>query len=214
VEKGMITYTFGIKETDEQLIKRIQKDMVSQVNELFESSVPAIQKRVMRILERSVRSQPEWYSVARGSLRQHFGLPNSLRNIQNTLSIWLSTVQVEYKKMRVSANGNFSGGIRIKAVRAGYQDVIRSPDGFFITEKGDRLDWVKWLLTAGSNIIIKDYDIARGRGRAGSLIMRPTTLGGWGVPAAYQGTKDDNMITRAIKMAEPEIEKEIARIIK
>ncbi len=208
----MIEFSFDLK-PDPKVQKKVQKELVSHLNAFFDSKTRVIRKIAVRELEKSVRSQPEWYSLAQGYLRQHFGLPNSLRNIQHILGIWLASIEVKHKQMRAKSDGSYSGGITIRAVRASYMDVLKDPIATYVTENGFRLHWLEWLLLEGGNTIISTHSIVSGQGRAGRLIMIPTG-GGWGVPEGYQGTKQDNMITRAIKDAEPNIIREIERMIK
>lgn len=208
----MITFHLDLKYDDAKTVRKVQAEIAPQLQALFESKIPQINRAVVRILEKNVRAQKEWYSVARGQMRMQFGLPNSLRNIQNILSQWLASIEVKMKKIRSGAGGIYSGGISIRAVRASYADVFAVSDAVFTTEKGDKLPWLKWLLTSGTNTEITDYMLGRGRGRAGIYIMVPSKFG-WGVPPEYAGTKDDNMITRAIRDSEDEMLKEIERIM-
>jgi len=76
-----------------------------------------------------------------------------------------------------------------------------------VTEKGESLPWIEWLLKRGDDIIISDYHVVEGdHGRTGMATMKPG--GNYKVSRvnpSFSGTEDDNFVTRALDGKEMEI---------
>ena len=66
----------------------------------------------------------------------------------------------------------------------------------------------------GDKIIIKEYEIASGEGRAGRFVMKKTVTGKWGVPSTFAGTPNNNWITRAIQSVSSIIDRTLAEALK
>ena len=69
-----------------------------------------------------------------------------------------------------------------------------------ITERGEVLPWLEWLLTAGNAIVIAGYSVEYGNfqtSRTGGAIMEP--VGFFKVDSQFSGTPENNFITRAIE---------------
>ncbi len=75
-----------------------------------------------------------------------------------------------------------------------------------ITEKGESLDWISWLLTRGDDVVVADYHVVPGNhGRSGDAVMKQGDF--FRVRPEYSGTIEDNAITRALKNRQKEIAK-------
>jgi hypothetical protein len=74
-------------------------------------------------------------------------------------------------------------------------------EGSILTEKGEVLEWLRWLLTFGDRIIISEYQIhlISGKGRSGRGIMVADDASAWRVPPRFSGTIRNNWLTRAFK---------------
>ena len=95
-----------------------------------------------------------------------------------------------------------------------YSDVLGSSAAIQRTKKGQNLEWLDWLLIQGDKIIIKEYEISSGEGRAGRFVMKKTVTGKWGVPSTFAGTPNNNWITRAIQSASTIIDRTLEEALK
>lgn len=94
-------------------------------------------------------------------------------------------------------------------VDSSYKDVLVSQAANLITEKGQSLPWLEWLLRFGDKAIIRDYTIGvarnSARSRTGRAIMVKAASKRWKVPSQFAGTAQNNFVTRAIDSIEPSI---------
>ena len=98
--------------------------------------------------------------------------------------------------------------------RNDYSDVISVPEAVFVTEKGVKLEWLRWLLLEGDKRIVSNYFFKKSsRGRAGGGIMAERQNASWGVPSQFAGTENNNFATRALETINDEIDVLVRREI-
>lgn len=134
------------------------------------------------------------------SLAGHFGIPygeetESLEAIINTIA--------EYVKVTFShfppSGGKLRTTINIVLGDEVYPELQTLDEGQVLTEKGEVIYWLEWLLLGGKGILISEFDVEfeLGKGRSGQAIMIPGT--GWQIPAEHAGTRQDNWLTRTLR---------------
>tara|TARA_R110000824_G_scaffold82221_3_gene206200 strand:- start:764 stop:1405 length:642 start_codon:yes stop_codon:yes gene_type:complete len=206
-----IKLNISLQETQSEIAALISREVFKMTNRSFSRSVKPIKQLVKQELGNSVRNQPEWSSLLGGKLRTEFGIPDAFSRLSQVLNIWLSNIQVEFHRMSITGT-KMSGGLTIRAVQDNYEDVLSLADSSFVTEKGEELEWLRWLLVEGDRTIIRDYHIQYGqKGRAGPAIM--IKKGRWKVPSEFAGNPNNNFVTRAINQIDSTLQKEIAGII-
>ena len=206
-----IKLNISLQETQSEIAALISREVFKMTNRSFSRSVKPIKQLVRQELGNSVRNQPEWSSLLGGKLRTEFGIPDAFSRLSQVLNIWLSNIQVEFHRMSITGT-KMSGGLTIRAVQDNYEDVLSLADSSFVTEKGEELEWLRWLLVEGDRTIIRDYHIQYGqKGRAGPAIM--IKKGRWKVPSEFAGNPNNNFVTRAIDQIDSTLQKEIAGII-
>jgi len=115
--------------------------------------------------------------------------------MDDIIEVWVQSLFVTLKPIKIVGD-SIQGGIQIGIFKAGWVDVLRRRTANFTTEKKENLPWLEWLLLRGDQVIISDYHIAPGRGRAGGQIM--VQKGSWSVPVEFRGTDDNNFANRAV----------------
>ena len=142
------------------------------------------------------------------------------RSLPSAMSVIETRLTVTY----VPSTGAGLGSITIGILKSGYEDVLALPAAEFnYTNKKGRsntLQWLRWLLLEGSQVIIADFDFreqTRGS-RTGMGIMVKRRGGGWSVPANLSGLEHDNFATRALQEIEADIDliirQELTKVIK
>lgn len=182
----------------------IGKIIVDKLNKAIKGSVNPVSIFVEVRVRQAILNSPEYKSMASGQLEDEIGIPNLEDRLNRIISYWASNLQVKHNPVKLTGN-KITGGMSVRMIQANYKDVISLDDANFLTEHGDNLPWLEWMLLRGAAAIVLDYEIGLGLGRAGQNIMIKNTSSSWSIPPQFSGLKDDNFITRALAPLHQEI---------
>lgn len=205
-----------ILESNNTISQRISRALVPQINEYLNDIYTSIENTIPDIVVNSIISQPEYASLISGSLKGEFGIVDPAARLTQILETIKSGRSVVRKATSV-VNSQIKAGIEFRMVKSDFQDILNLGASSFTTEKGSKLDWLKWLLTEGDSIIISDYTFVPGSSqysRTGLGIMRPSGGSFWRVPPEFAGTINNNWITRGIAEASPMIQRILEQLLK
>lgn len=205
-------YSINLLESDSQIYELILKNLLPLVNKKLDNAITKIIRLINLGLENSIRNQTEYNSLTspNGKLRLEFGIedPSIVDRVINSV---LDSVFVQKNNLRIS-NKSIVGGVILGFFPN--NAIIDIAEQFsVITEKGQPLPWLKWLLFDGTSDIIKNYDVKLGpnpKSRTGEAIMIETNKS-WRVPAEFAGTYSNNWFTRAIDNIDDSIEEIIKK---
>lgn len=205
---------FKIVDSLKKIKDNITTSIKEEVSKILGTRRRKIRERIKVIVYEAVYNSIAMKSVRNGILNYEFGLTDDpTEAIADAVSRSVDIQVIEGKKK----NGPL-GGYSIKIQPTNYLNVLNLTEAVQITEKGDALPWLDWLLTYGNETIIFDFKVKAGAGlgRSGGGIMIGSSDGGFffKVNKAFQGTEDNNFITRSIQNAGPLINQEIIRILK
>lgn len=189
---------FDIAETNAQVFKLAANAIADEFNDALSKAAKPMERRIRYVVSTAIQSQPEWYALNNGQLTEEFGLTHALSKINAIMQIWMNSIIVDFQKFKLSGNA-LRGRFEIALIKRDWSDVLSAQEALQMTEKGQALPWLQWLLIEGDKVIIREYDIGYGLkpGRAGGKIMIHNR-GRWRVPPQYAGTTNDNFVTRAI----------------
>ena len=209
-------FGLSILESIADISKQVVSAFAQQVKSLFNKAQPKIEKDLRQLISNAIRSQPEYSSLKSGSLRYEFGLEDSSvvdRIVDRFVeSIHVNTNIVDTSKSTINAELIFS-----IIAQEDLSEILSSTEASFVTEKGETIPWLEWLLLRGSEPIILTHRILikpTNYSRTGQAIMIPTKSGSWRVPPSYVGTVENNWITRAISSIESNINSVLSKHIK
>lgn len=217
-----MTIIQGIKLIDPiaTIERKILTASVKEMNIVFPKAIQAIEDDIKNSIDTIFVYSPEFKALTdnNGLLRFAFGLPQSdaVDACYEIITALTNSLHVEFKRFSVSGGRTVKGGIRVYAFLADFSDILGLPTSSTQTLKGERLDWLEWLLIEGDRVIIKDYDMVLGNfatSRSGGAIMTANNKSAWRVPPQYSGTKNDNWITRALDDAATFVESLITNVI-
>ena len=200
-------------ELEKGFANKFQSYLVAEVKKRLKASISSITESIEVALQTMVKTKlseaPEVQSLAGGKLRYQLGLVDGAARISSIINIWADSIEVTY----VAKMGSL-GGITINMRRNNYSDVISVPEAVFVTEKGVKLEWLRWLLLEGDKRIVSNYFFKKSsRGRAGGGIMAERQNASWGVPSQFAGTENNNFATRALETINDEIDVLVRREI-
>lgn len=137
-----------------------------------------------------------YHSLTGGHLRGEFGLTDTQVSKLPDLVKKFIDVEIEISSKK--------GGLYSIALRfSDYDEIDFATDGAFVTEKGDIINWLWWLLSAGDSTIesIDGYNVyfKQGQGRSGMAIMLETDGQSYSIDGYFAGTPTDNWITRTLR---------------
>lgn len=177
-------------------------------------------EKASSIILTSLNNSDTVQSLLSGSLRDDFGLfGNTVQiTVNNIVKYIAQNITID---IRQSTNNRAAFTISIQLLKMGdIQSLISVPLGSF-PSKGGMVDWLEWLTTRGSQVVIGDYWIypyAKGRTRSGgtSIMQKVGSNSGspFRVDPKYAGTENDNFIRNAILDVEDEILNVVAMEIK
>lgn len=202
--------------SNSSIAKEMMNALLPDIEKYFDKVYAQMSRDIPDILISAIQAQPEYSALLGGTLQGEFGIPDPQNRLNEILSTIRSGQVVKRNPAKVSSNG-IKGGIKLQMVKSDFSDLLSLGSASFDTEKGSRLDWLKWLLTEGDTIIISNYEFVIGpypTSRTGLGIMRQFGGSGWRVPPEFAGTVRNNWITRAIDSASQSIESALQRVAK
>tara|TARA_A100001201_G_scaffold21819_1_gene24329 strand:- start:4839 stop:5489 length:651 start_codon:yes stop_codon:yes gene_type:complete len=159
------------------------------------------------IVGSTLNASPTVRSLLGGTLKDDFGLrPGEASAAITNIIAFLS------KNVTAQALGIRNGmQINLNFLPGGFDDILSVPGGSYQSTNGE-VNWLEWLLTRGTQVVIADYalfDGAKGKTRSGgSKVMIPqVNKPAFRVDPEHAGTIADNFISRALDPAKDEIGK-------
>jgi hypothetical protein len=184
-----------IKESVRELMATITNLLSSEATKRSRKNQPRVRALVKYELYNAIYECPEMESVRSGKLKYDFGLDHDpTAQIADAVS---SAFKMSYPK-----NPGNIFGFNIEIQPLSYFNVLDLPGSFQITEHGEELPWLDWLLTYGSTVVIIDnYGVKyanAGRSGGAQMIEGYNYGRGFMVDPQFSGTYADNFVTRAI----------------
>lgn len=211
-----LSLSLKILENNDIISQRISYALIPQINKYLDKVYLQIKDVISGIIVDSIQSQPEYSSLISGELRGQFGLIDPEARLSEILSTIRSGANIVKKPTSV-VNSKIKGGITFQMVQSDFQDILSLGSSSFVSENGSRLDWLKWLLLEGDNVIISDYYFIEGpypNSRTGMGIMSKFPGSFWRVPPEFAGNINDNWITRGINNVSSIIEQQLQNAIR
>jgi hypothetical protein len=154
-----------------------------------------------------------------GDLFHQFGFypEDAINLVDSFLEEASKNVRVEFKQFKPGLKRILGGGIQIFVLKESLDEALDSNGAYFITEKGDSIDWARWLLLEGNKFVISRFKFKPGSpefSRSGDGIMIKAKSGGFRVPSEHQGITGNNWLTRSLTQSLDEISERYSVIIK
>jgi hypothetical protein len=203
-----ISVSLKLLESNGAIQKMIKREMAKRLNKSFVGEFAGkLQQQISTAATEWLMESPELIAVAYGPLKGDFGIPKgkSTTEANAIIDAVLRTIHVEI----IPFDNRLRGGLVIRIQPADFQNIFARIHPV-VTEKGEPVDWIRWLLERGDDIVVAKYHVvpdSSGRSRSGDALM--SQGGMFRVRPEYSGTLDDNAITRVFKGKGPELAKMI-----
>lgn len=209
----MNKYTIRINENEfftaanEEILKIVSKSIsfaISKTRPTFVKEIKNALKQDIVYLELSNKID--------GILYYDVGLENAGQVAEQIVELVSNSIQLR----KLPAIRGDLGGIGLTVLKDGLQPILSLPMGSY-QSKGGKVDWLDWLLTAGTSEVISGYRVMYGffdTSRTGQAIMVKSKTKGFSIDPDYAGTENDNWITRSLKRVEGNISNLFQKVIK
>ena len=192
-----------IIDSNSKIEKSILAASETEIKAIFQKAKTKIHARIINLVIDALSKSPEIISLQSGTLKYDFGL--DVDPTQEIIYAVANSTYVYFKNFRFNKN-SVTNILSVYIQPDDFRNLLSSGFAQSITNKGEALPWLSWLLTAGDAIIITQYHVDYGpynTSRSGGAIMKPGGI--FKVNSEFSGTVDDNFITRAIKGYESQI---------
>ena len=180
-----------ILESDAQIEKLIIQELKNHFKEVLLDSKNIIEERFKIVIIEAIKKEPEYYALLNGRLLAEFGLTDVVNKLDIIINTVVQNIEIEIKDTKLS----------LFAVSSNFDELLQLSEAQQLTNKGQSLDWLQWLLIYGDKTIIRDYEVEFNptvKSRSGLAIMVKSKRAKWHVPSEYAGTRTNNWITRAV----------------
>jgi hypothetical protein len=205
----MTKMRFSLKENDAVFASRVDEAISVQMNVRIAAKRHSLVTKMKAQIGIWLRNTPELIELGLsdgrpGSLASQIGLPyGTAQSAVNSIvgAILASTeVKIENIDRKLSR-----GGVTLKCQPKDFANILGLPE-VSISIVGGKLEWLRWLLERGNEMIVVGYEYSprSGFGRSRGGVMTEGTS--WRIPPSYSGTPDDNFITRAFSGKESSVQ--------
>lgn len=189
-----------IKNNFSEMKKSVVRNLITDLNKQFKKVARLSVNKIINLTRIHLKNSETYKALTQpgGLLAGHFGLPIGTEKgvvdeivdyISGRIELKVATFQQE--------NDQLIGGMDIILNKSVLTYLTQRHGSFVVTEKGQTIPWLDWLLFAGDEIILTGFRIKfKAAGRSGQAIMIPQ--GYWRVPPAYSGTEGNNWITEEL----------------
>jgi hypothetical protein len=163
-----------------------------------------LEVRLRTLIKAELLSSPETRSMLSGLLKADFGFAQGEDYVIPVIDWIVERIFVRAQKWSFRSRRGYD--IELAVFDVG--EITSLPAASYLSDVNipTQIEWLDWLLTKGSKIIIRSYEVSyqkHNHSRSGMAIMKKGK--GWQVPSQYAGTERDNWITRVIEPLEDTI---------
>lgn len=202
-----------LKESASRMAVAIARDLVPQLNKYFKDRLIPYENAVKSLLRDEIEASETYQSLmdkSGKSLSAELGfvLGQEESYVKPVVDKWLGSTKAVM--VPFIANGpNIAGGVELVSILADFSDVLLLDKSTYVSNAKYNIDWLNWLLTKGSEIIITDHRITYNLNETGASLTNKQQKsrsrralmvknGSWVMPFEHAGTLQDNWITRII----------------
>lgn len=188
----------------------VMEEAAAELDKIFKSVADDIRTEIGTFITDRITSQPEYQSIISGRLHGELGLINPKKSIDAVINQMIKSTEVKNDPVRIIGAKSMTGGVIVNISPSNYADLLGLSEASYKSHQYD-IPWLRWLLLEGNNILVAEYSVTtnlntvnRKFSRSKKALMKKKKGSVWRVPAAFQGTKDDNFIIRAFSSQEGE----------
>lgn len=192
-----------ILQSDAQLMRGLYNEVLKEVNASLARNLSKIESKVKAVTKQQLIDSPEYHELAYPSeTTALFGFPAG-----SEMGIANSVVDAVVNGTTVKLEAFRAVGMQIKGrliIETKYSNIFKLPEAKIITENGDSLPWLRWLLTVGDRIFVDSHTFLYrpgrndlGRSKHGIMILSDKARAAR-VNPQYSGVETSNWLHRSL----------------
>lgn len=192
-----------IIDSDQKIMRNILEGSAKEIKAMFQRAKTKIHADIINLIIEALYKSPEIASLQSGKLKMDFGLDTD--PTEELIYSIANSTYVYFRDFKFT-QGSVKNVLSIYIQPEDFNNILNKDFAKVITEKGEELPWLQWLLLAGDAVVVTQYHVSYGayeNSRAGGAIMKPS--GFFRVDPAFSGDAEDNFITRCISQYENQI---------
>jgi hypothetical protein len=208
-----LTLQFKLLDNQKEISRKILEALLPLVKDYFENITKNLSNDIADIIISYIKNEPEYESLINGTLKYEFGIPDAKPRLDFILN-HIKTSGITKVQNPIIRGNKIVASYVIQLVKSDFENLLSIGSASFTTEKGQELEWLRWLLIEGDTIIITGYEFEFGPNigsRTGMGIMKMGNS--WRVPPEFAGNISSNWITRGINSAVSEIDQYLNKIM-
>lgn len=163
-----------------------------------------VETRIKTLIKSELLTSPETRSMLSGLLKADFGFAQGEDYVIPVIDWIVDRIFVRANKWSFQSRRGYDIELAVFDVA----EITSLPAASYLSDVNipTQIEWLEWLLTRGSKIIIRSYQVSyqkHNHSRSGLAITKKGR--GWQVPGQYAGTERNNWITRVIEPLEDTI---------
>jgi len=200
-------FNIRLLDGDVKISNNILRAMEGEMKTRLQKVKAKIHSGIINLVIEALSICPEIQSLRNGKLKADFGLDSD--PTQDIIYAIANSVEVIFRDVKLTKTYS-KAVLSVYIQPSDFSNLLGQDFARVVTEKGDTLPWLSWLITQGDSVIISEYSVQYGgfsSSRSGQAIMKP--FGVFKVDSSFSGTVNNNFITRALEKYSDRISEEI-----
>jgi hypothetical protein len=189
---------------DKASLQGLEKVLQEKINQTIENVARNCRPRLQELVEGAIYQSEEAQEVI-GPTQLHgeLGPVNPAPVLRQVAQTVARSMQIEVRQ----AQGALQASLTVKIFREDLSEIERILDqaGFYSENTGTLIDWLRWLLTEGTDILIESWHFVPGLQPSRTGLGKMQSGESWHVPALFAGVRGNNFITRALDGIAPRV---------
>ena len=192
----------------------LQKILKKRMENTLRKSSSGILEDLKKIIEKQLKVSPTVISLTSdtGDLRRDFGLSQAkgISAVKFIINAINSNLKVEVISNDSGARVKVQMIITILAIDV--DSLLESGSAAYISrQSGELITWLKWLLSAGTQVVVDGFHVVEGEGLGRSGLGHMQKTGVFRVEPKHAGTPNNNFITKAIIAGKEDIKESLIK---
>lgn len=173
-----------------KFLNQLKEDLKRRLKPRLRKAADGLKAELSEKIPQWIETSIDYYLLKKKRNRVELGITEEqLREAMNDVA------ELIIQSIRIEITSD-PGGLKLSFDERTLSAVGHLPSGEYISENGHLVEWLNWLVTAGSEVVVEGHHFTDrlGEGRIGGGVMWKG--GVWRVPLEIRGDRSENFVTR------------------